>query len=266
MKKLLVAMLISGIPLSGAAQSPEDGNGGGQGGLPRWGVGVASVISDSPYAGEGTKVLPIPLVTFEGERFYFRGVTAGWRFVRNDSFELAGIAKLRFDGFNVDDLGRTELATNGINAALLEDRDLGLDAGIGVKWTGAAGEIEMEFLADATDTSGGQEITLQYGHPFRVGNGRLTPSIGATWQSDDMANYYYGTLNTEVARGVANYKPGSVVTPYAGIQYFRPIGDRWALLAFAKYSVLPDELTASPLLEPESDGVTSVFLGFSRGF
>lgn len=267
MNKLLVAMLLSGISLNAAAQSPDEGEGGGEGGgPPRWSFGLAAVVSDSPYAGEGTKVMPIPMVTFEGERFYFRGITAGWRFIQNDSFELAGIAKFRFDGFNVDDLGRAELAANGINYQLLEDRDLALDVGMGMKWTGAAGEIEMEFLADATDTSGGQEINFQYGRPFNVGNGRLTPNVGVTWQSEDMANYYYGTLDTEVARGVVNYKPGSATIPHVGVQYFRPIGEKWALMAFAKYSFLPDEITDSPLLEPDTDGMASVFIGFSRGF
>lgn len=266
MTKLLVAMLLSGISLNAVAQSPDQEEGGGEGGPPRWSIGLAAVVSDSPYAGEDTEVMPIPFVTFESERFYFYGDTAGWRVVQNDAFELDAIAKFRFDGFNVDDLGRQELVTNGINYQLLEDRDLALDVGLGIKWSGTAGEVEMEFLADATDTSGGQEVAWQYGYPFTIGNGRLTPDVGVTWQSHDMANYYYGTLVTEVARGVVDYKPGAVTIPHVGVQYFHPIGEKWALMAFAEYSFLPDEITDSPLVEPDSDGMASVFIGFSRGF
>lgn len=262
MKKRLVAVLLSGISLHAAAQSADASDRTGLHGS----LGLAAVVSDSPYAGEGTEVLPIPLLVLEGERFYFRGVTAGWRFLQSDAVELAGIARLRLDGFRVDDLGRAELAANGLDAELLEDRDLALDVGMGLTWRGAAGDIEMEFLTDATDTSGGQEVTLQYGRPFRLGNGRLTPNLGVTWQSADLTNYYYGTLDAEVARGVVDYRPGSVTMPHVGVQYLRPIGERWALMAFATYRFLPDEIGDSPLLEPDTNGMTTVFIGISRGF
>ena len=31
--------------------------------------------------GEGTRIVPIPLVSYNGEKFYFRGISAGWRFI-----------------------------------------------------------------------------------------------------------------------------------------------------------------------------------------
>jgi outer membrane protein len=265
MTKLLVAMLLSGISLNAVAQSPGQKDGGGEGGPPRWSLGIAALVSDSPYAGEGTEVMPVPLLSFEGERFYFFGDTAGWRVVQNDAFELDAIAKVRFDGFDVGDLGRQELASNGIDYHRLEDRELALDVGMSMTWSVAAGEIELTFLADATDTSGGQEVALQYGYPFTFGRGQLTPDIGVAWQSDNMANYYYGTLDTEVARGVVDYKPGSATIPHVGVQYFRPIGEKWALMAFAKFSFLPDAITDSPLVEPDANGMASLFIGFSRG-
>ena len=268
MKKLLTPVLLSLLSLNATAQEGEnEGSGGGpDGGPPRWGVGLAAILNDSPYAGEGTRVLPIPLITYQGENFYFRGITAGWNFMRTESFELAAITKFRFDGFSVDDLGRKELASNGINYKLLEDRDIALDAGLGMKWSGEAGEIEIELLADVTDTSGGQEVSIQYGYPIHLGNGMLIPTIGATWMSEDNANYYYGTLDTEVTRGVINYKPGAATIAQVGFSYFQPIGEKWSLMTSVKYSMLPDEITNSPLVTPDTDGTASVLIGISYGF
>ncbi len=266
MKKLLVSVLLSGLSFHAIAQTAGDDGEGGPGGPPRWSVGLATMASDSPYAGEGTKVIPIPLVSYEGERFYFRGITAGWRLTNSDSFELSALGKLRFDGFSVDDLGRAELARNGIDQRQLEDRDFAFDLGLGAKWSGSAGELELEVLADASDRSGGQEATLQYGYPIELGKGVLTPQVGATWQSKDMANYYYGTLDTEVARGAVDYKPGAVTIGHVGASYFRPIGQKWALMGVVKYSSLPDEIKDSPLVEPDTDGTASIFVGLSRGF
>jgi len=271
MKKLPLFVLLCATPFATMAQTtdpdkaiPEEDT--PQHGPPRWSLGIGAVVNDSPYAGEGTRVLPFPLIGFQGEKFYFRGLSAGWNFVKNDSFELSAFAKFQPGGFKVKDLGRSELAANGIDSRLLEDRDNGLGVGIGAKWMGAAGELEVEVLADAIDTSGGQEISLQYGYPFAIGKGRLTPSVGATWLSEDMANYFYGTLDEEVARGVVDYKPGSVVIPQVGASYFRPIGKKWTLLGFVKYDLLPDEISDSPLIERDTDGAASVFIGFSRGF
>ena len=264
MKKVLLSVLLSSLTPPAFAQG--DGDGPPEGGPPRWSLGAGVMIKDSPYAGEGTDVQPIPLVSFEGERFYLQGITAGWRFIETDAFELSAIGKFRFDGFTVDDLGRSELAANGIDYRLLEDRDMGFDVGVGMAWKGRAGELELELLADATGTSKGHELSLQYGYPFEIGRGQLTPSIGVTWMSKDLANYYYGTLDKEVARGVVDYKPGSAAVPKIGLQYFRPLGEKWSVMAFADYSRLPDELADSPLLEPDTNGTASVFIGFSRGF
>ncbi|MGO1068890.1 MipA/OmpV family protein [Lysobacter sp. CA199] len=265
MKKLLWPVLLLGMSLDASAQTGEPDDAWDPK-PPRWSVGLAAAIADSPYAGEGTRIMPIPMVSYQGERFSFRGLTANWRIWGNDSFELSALSKFRFDGFKVDDLGKRELARNGIDYRLIEDRDKGFDLGLAMKWNGRVGEIEAELLADATDTSGGQEINLQYGYPIQIGKGMLTPNIGVTWMSKDMANYYYGTLDKEVARGVVDYKPGAVTIPHAGVGYFRPIGEKWTVMGFLKYSRLPDAIQHSPFIEPDTDSSVSMLIGFSRGF
>ncbi|HSX61959.1 MAG TPA: MipA/OmpV family protein [Tahibacter sp.] len=266
MMKFLWPALLTYLSCGAAAQAAGSDDDSPDGPPRGWQLGVATVVSDSVYAGEGSRVIPIPLIAYQGERFYFRGISAGWSLFGMESFEVAALAKLRFDGFSVDDLGREELAANGLDYRLLEDRDKAVDVGLGLKWRGAAGEVELELLADATDKSGGQEISLQYGYPFDLGEGTLTPTVGVNWLSKDMANYYYGTLDEEVARGVVDYKPGSVVIPHIGVSYFRPLGEKWTLMSHLKYSSLPDEITESPFVEPDTDGTASVFIGFSRAF
>jgi outer membrane protein len=158
MNKLLLFALLAAASAGATAQTaapPEDpGPGGpdgpgGPGGPPQgWALGVGAVASDSPYAGEGMRVVPIPLISYQGEKFFFQGIRAGWQFIRSDAFELAAIAQFRFDGFNIDDLSRQQLAANGLDYRQLEDRDHSLDAGVTAKWIGSAGELEVELLQD----------------------------------------------------------------------------------------------------------------------
>lgn len=272
MKEVLLFALLAGSSASAMAQTtpPADdapGEGApGEGGPPRWGVGIGAIAQDSPYAGEGTRVHPIPLISYQGEHFFFQGITAGWRFIGSETFELAAITKLRLDGFDIDDLSKQQLSANGLNYRLLDDRDNSLDAGLSAKWSGAAGEIEFEGLSDVTDTSGGQEFSIQYGYPLHLGQTMVTPTVGATYLSKDMANYYYGTTDKEVARGALNYKPDAVTIPHVGLNVMRFLGDNWSMIAFVRYSILPDELQDSPFLEPDSDGVASVLIGVQRNF
>lgn len=127
----------------------------------RWGIGVGVVASDSPFAGEGTRTNPIPLILFEGERFFFRGITGGAHLMQGESFGLDAIVALRLDGVAADDLGVAELARNGIDRALLDDRDDSLDMGLVGAWRGAAGELELTAKADVTGTSEGYELTAR---------------------------------------------------------------------------------------------------------
>lgn len=281
MKKFLLFALLAGSSAGVMAQTApptedpgleDSGPGGpdgpgGPGGPPRgWALGVGAIAQDSPYAGEGSRVQPIPLISYQGERFFFQGITAGWKFFGSETLELAAIAKLRLDGFDIDDLGRRELAANGLDYRQLEDRDDSLDAGISGKWSGQAGELELELLTDVTDTSGGQEFSLQYGYPLHFGQTMVTPTAGVTWLSEDTANYYYGTLDAEVARGAIDYKPDAVTIPHVGVNFMRFFGEHWTMIAFLRYSFLPDELKDSPLLEPDSDGSASVLIGVQRSF
>ena len=232
----------------------------------RWGIGVGVVASDSPFAGEGTRANPFPLILFEGERVFFRGITGGVHLVKGEAFTLDAIAGVRFDGVDAKELGFEELARNGIDRNLLEDRDNGFDLGLEAAWEGDMGEVEISAEADVTGTSEGFELTARYGYEFDIGRGSLTPSVSVSYLSKDLANYYYGTLDEEVARGVVDYKPGAATVPILGLAYSRPIGKRWQMTAQLEYSFLPNELSDSPLLEPDSSGVGSLLIGFSRGF
>ncbi|MDH5821875.1 MipA/OmpV family protein [Luteimonas sp. RD2P54] len=231
-----------------------------------WTLGVGAVAIDSPYAGEGSRLRPVPLLGFEGERAFVRGTAAGVHLLQSQGFTLDAIASVRLDGVDIDDLGRDELLANGVDAALLEDRDDGLDAGFRASYGGGWGTLALEAVHDVTDASDGYELALDYRHTWLLGRSTLTANLGSSLLSDDLAGYYYGTLEAEVARGVPAYAPGSALVHRIGMTWMHPLDEAWHLVASAEASRLPDELRDSPLLEPDSDRSGRLFLGFSRRF
>lgn len=265
MKKVIVFALL-GVASTGSLAQASDDSPTEEGPPQRWGLGVGAIAQNSPYAGEGMRVQPVPLISYEGEHFFFRGITAGWQFLDNDTFELAAIAQFRFDGFEIKELDRRKLAANGLDSRLLDDRDDSVDAGISASWRGSAGELELELLSDVTGKSKGQEFSLQYGYPLNFGQTQITPNIGVTYLSKKMANYYYGTLDSEAGRGVIDYKPDAATIPYVGVNVMRSFGNNWTFLAMLEYSVLPNKITDSPLLERNTNGAAELIIGLQRAF
>lgn len=231
----------------------------------QWGLGLGAIASDNPYAGRGARYTPFPLITYDSNRLFFEGVTGGAHLLDTSGLEIDLIVEANFDGIDADQFGVAELARNGIDRNLLSDRKDSADAGFDVSFEGRYGELKFQALADVLDASGGYEVSASYGYPFSLGERLvLTPSIGAKWQSADRADYYYGILDEEVARGVTNYRPGSVVIPELGLDLRYGLSERWMLLGNVKYRSLPSELERSPLLD--SDRSIRLFLGVLRAF
>lgn len=262
----LVLAILCIAPGFASAQQASSTLTGSPAQAPRWGLGIGTAVSDTVYAGEGTRVTPFPLVTYEGERFFWRGISGGAHLVQGPAFTLDATLSARIDGIDRDDFGMEELARNGIDRALLEDRDDALDLGLASTWRGAAGQLTIGVKGDVTGTSKGFEASVTYGYPFQWGGARITPNIGVSHLSKKLANYYYGTLPEEVARGVRSYQPGSAAIARVGIDVVRPFARRWAFIGNVSYRKLPGKLSDSPLLEKDTDGVVSGFIGLSRGF
>lgn len=233
---------------------------------PTWGLGIGAAVSDSVYAGEGTRVTPFPLVSYEGERFYWRGIGGGVHLLKGDALALDATLSARVDGIDRDDFGVAELRERGVERSLLADRDDALDLGLGASWRGAFGRLELGVRGDVTSTSKGFEANLVYAYPIEWGATRISPHVGVSHLSKKLANYYYGTLDEEVARGVVSYRPGSVNVARVGVDVVRPFAGRWVFIGNVSYRKLPDRLADSPLVEKDRDGAVSGFIGFSRGF
>ena len=119
-------------PFSSHAQSADDAGSG-------WSIGIGVVSRGAVYEGESGRSIPFPLIGYEGKRFYLQGPSVGYRLIQNDSFTLKAHVSASFNSIAADDFGRKELAARGINRNLLEDRDMGADAGMTASWNTAGG-------------------------------------------------------------------------------------------------------------------------------
>jgi len=266
---LISVTLLAGHGAAFAAddKAPPGGPQGPQGPRQGWGLGLGVVVSSAEYAGEDRRVRAVPLISYESDRWFWRGIGGGMHLYRDQGFSLDATLSARFSGIEKKDFGVRELAARGIKRDLLEDRDDSFDLGLAAGWSGDFGKLELGLKADVGGASKGYEGTLKYGYPIKLGGGtRITPHVGASLMSKKMANYYYGTLAAEVARGVVKYEPGSAVTPVIGVDLMHPINRDWMLMGGLSYRSLPSKIKDSPLVDKDTKGTTSLMLAVSRGF
>ena len=264
--KLPHTILFTLLTAHGAAFAAAGTDNGPQGGAPLLSLGLGTVVSTTVYAGEDRRIMPVPLVSYESKRFFWRGISGGVHLVDLDGFSVDATLSARFSGVKRKDFGVNELAQRGINRDLLDNRKDGLDLGIAATWGGDFGELEAGVKGDASAASKGYEAHLKYGYPVQMDATRITPHVGVALMSKKLSNYYFGTMASEVARGVVDYKPGSAAVPTLGIEVMHPLSGQWMLLGGVSYKVLPKKITDSPLVKKDTNGSASLFLGVAKGF
>ncbi len=235
-----------------------------QSGPPQWSVGLGVAASDSPYAGEGQRLRAFPFIGWEGERAYLRGLEFGLRLWQDERLQLDAALSARLDGFDADDLGRAELAANGVDRDLLDDRSDGVDAMLGLRTRALPVEFGAQLRHDISGASDGSELRLRAGWPLQRNAWRWTPYVQLRRLSADLAGYYFGTRDVEVARGVPAWRPGSTWQPEIGLGLTHASRGGWLLIGNLRLGRLPDVLADSPLIEHKREA--GLLFAVARGF
>jgi outer membrane protein len=239
---LMLVFCVTGIAQS--AESPEsDSN-------LTFLLGPGVVVTDKPYKGVDTSVYPIPLVKFISGRFYISGATAGYRLLADANWTLDAIGKWRFDGYDADDSERFEGMHN---------RNMTIDAGGEFTLSGDWGEGWVSAVTDALGQHDGQEIKLGYTKPFTFDRVTLSPSGGLIWQSNNLANYYYGVQTDEARAGRPAYQVGDSTNWFVGLRVEYQHSESWTLMAGATYQFLDSKIRKSPIVDDSY--VISILVG-----
>lgn len=238
---LLIALLAPAAPAFAQAMDPP----------PRWTVGVGAIDRDSPYRDLDEDALVLPLVRYEGEKFFFRGTRGSLRLSKSDTYEFTVFGQARTDGYDPKD---STFLTG------MDKRRMSLDLGLASTWTSQKfGQVELSVAGDALDRSGGVEAVAQWNGLFRAAQWTFIPGVSVSWRNGDMIDYYYGVRPGEALPGRPTYFGDAAITPEVSMLVTRPLGERWSLFARASHSWLPSEISDSPIVE--ADNTTGLFLG-----
>lgn len=206
-------------------------------------LGAGAVYNESPYRGYNENVHAVPLISYESESFYFRQTSLGYILSKNEKNEFSITASwmpLEFDPADNDEHDMKQLdkrdSTAMVGAAWYRHE----------KW----GSVKVSAAADVLDNSNGWVGEVSVFRQMPVGKFTLTPSAGVFYYDENFNDYYYGVSGSESRRsGLSSYSPDDSWMPYVGLTMKYPLTNNLVLISNATYTVLPDDVKDSPMVD-----------------
>jgi outer membrane protein len=238
----------------------------------KWNVSLAlgaGVRSNPLVHGQDLPLVVVPQVSYYGKRFYIDNLDVGFTVVDAAKNTLSLIASPGYDRiffYRSDlqnifvNLGGAAAPAGGANPPPVSfpSRSRLITYLAGPEWTFNLHDIigQFDVLREVTGHDHGEEVRTAIEFPVRRSSGAFSTTIGLTWQSAAIVNYYYGAPRI--------YEAGSALRPFLKLGYMRPLGPGWRLEATAQYEHLASAIADSPIVA--HNYVVTSFFGFVHAF
>ena len=210
-------------------------------------------------------------IAWFGERWFFDNGDLGFTFADNKTLTASMVARVNSDRVF---FGRTDtrFVDIGLDGAQLPttvsfkppDRDYAVELGLEVLAGGNWGELQFNTFHDVSGTHEGFEIYADYAYGWRRQRLYIEPSIGFSYKSADLNNYYWGVTAEEAGIVAFPYEADAGMNWHTRFMVGYQIDKRWALSLVAEYERLNDEAAGSPIVE--EDDVLGWFAGLVYRF
>ena len=124
--------------------------------------------------------------------------------------------------------------------------------------------MQLSAFHDVSGTHGGYELYANYSFGWRRQRLYIEPSLGLSYKSADLNDYYWGVTPDEAGLVAFDYEADAGINWHARFVVGYQLDKRWAVSLVTEYERLNDEAAASPIVE--SDSVLGWFAGLSYRF
>lgn len=206
-------------------------------------AGIGGSIITNEYKDMHGNVTALPLLGYEGEYLYLRGVAGGIHLFRNEWQELNGQLSYQPQHFYAGDSGDWAMRQ-------LDNRYSTLMGGFNGRITSEYGVLNAGLSTDLLGYSNGILIDASYSYPINMDTISIVPALGLQWNDANYNRYYYGIDHDEANRsGLEYYDPEGSFSPYAQLSGRLNFDANWSLFASAKAMLLNQEIYDSPMVE-----------------
>ncbi|SFT59521.1 outer membrane protein [Kosakonia arachidis] len=221
-------------------------------------LGAGVGVVEMPYKQYDRDVLPVPVITYEGDDFWFRGLGGGYYLWNDDADKLSITAYYSPFRFKPKDSNNNQLRQ-------LDLRKATMMAGLSYIHNTPYGFLRTTLAGDVLDNSNGMTWDAAWLYAYHNGGLTVTPGIGVEWNSDNQNAYYYGVSDSEARRsGLNSYDPGSSWNPYLELSVSYRLTDSWSIYGSSRYTHLSNEIKDSPMVDKSWTGL--LFTGVTYRF
>ena len=211
----------------------------------RWGfnLGIGATVTTSEYRGVERLGTALPLLGYEGDWLYLRGLSGGVHLFKNEHHEI---------NVQLSYLPQNFYASWSESSAMrkLDDRYSSAMAGINYRLRTDLGVLAATLSTDALGVNNGVTANASYSYPIRFASMSLTPTLGVQWTDVNYNDYYYGVSKSEAqASGLSHYSPQAALAPYGELTLRVGLSDSWSAFVSGKALFLGEEVSNSPMVE-----------------
>ena len=214
-------------------------------------LGAGVGIVEHPYKQYDHDVYPVPVINYEGDNFWFRGLGGGYYLWNDGTDQLSVMGYWSPMYFKPGDSDNSQLRK-------LDKRKSTVMAGVSWMHHTQYGSLRTMLSGDTLDNSNGIVWDTAWVYRYTNGGLTLTPGIGVQWNSENQNQYYYGVSHHESAKsGLRSYDPNSSWNPYLELSANYRFAGSWSVYGTARYTRLSDEITDSPMIDKSWTGLLS---------
>lgn len=221
-------------------------------------LGIGAGFANSPYKDYDLQWTPLPIISYEGQYAYIRGMTAGLKLLNTNFFELS--AFVGYDPTSFDHSSSSKWAMKR-----LKDRHASAVAGMEARVLTPIGMLSANASGDILGHSNGFSGKVSYTYSAEFGDLEIDPSVGILWSTSKYNDYYYGVSDKESRRsGMKSYDAGAGAAPFVNLTAIYSFNDKWSMFLSGQVDFMESAIKDSPMVNKSE--VFNVQTGLTYSF
>jgi MipA family protein len=143
-------------------------------------------------------------------------------------------------------------------------RDYAIEAGVEMLFGGEWGNATLRGFRDVSHTHDGYEVSADYSWRWTQGRLSVAPSVGVSYKSAKLSDYYWGVHRGEASNVLFEYHPDGGLGWEAGLRTSYYLTKSLKLAVSANYERLQWDIAQSPIVK--QDYVLGYFAGLGWQF
>ncbi len=264
---LAILLLVPSLLAAGPARAADASDSGPAESPWRLGVALGYGQRTNPLVDADDLPIVVDLdIAWFGEHWFFDNGDVGYTVADTDRYTLSVVGRFNSDRvfFSLTN-SKFIVISNAVGEqesveVEVPDRDYAIEAGVEFLTDGDWGSLQLSAFHDVSGTHQGLELYADYAYSIWRGRWNVQPSFGASWNSADRNDYYWGVRPEEANEVFRPYQADAGVSAHARLAVAYQLNRNWSVVGVAEIERLSAEIADSPLVDDRN--VVAAFAGF----